>query len=257
MTASATLEPGAATPGRARARRIAARAVRVTFFAILLLLITGPGYRIGILPVLAALLLFLLAGFAAGTAGLVSLIGLWPAVKEGRRRDAVLIAVAFLAGAVAFAMPARQLRMGSSVPPIHDITTDTENPPEFVAVVPLRAGAANPVAYEGEKVAEQQRKGYPDLKPVILPLPPAQVMQRSLDAAKALGWHIVAYDEAAGRLEATDTTAWMGFKDDVVIRVVPEGDGSRLDIRSLSRVGQGDVGKNAQRIRAFLARLQP
>jgi len=79
---------------------------------------------------------------------------------------------------------------------------------------------------------------------------------RALAAARASGWAIVAADSAAGRIEATATTAWFGFKDDVVVRVAPEGTGSRVDVRSVSRVGKSDVGANARRIREYLERVR-
>jgi uncharacterized protein (DUF1499 family) len=84
---------------------------------------------------------------------------------------------------------------------------------------------------------------------------PVDALQHSLDAARSLGWRIVATDGIEGRIEATATTAWFGFQDDVVIRVQPAGQGSRVDIRSASRVGRSDVGANAKRIREFLSKL--
>jgi len=66
---------------------------------------------------------------------------------------------------------------------------------------------------------------------------------------------VVASDAAAGRIEATATTRWFGFKDDVIVRIRPEAAGSRVDVRSVSRVGRGDLGANAARVREFLAKL--
>src|SRR6266849_2222981 len=141
-------------------------------------------------------------------------------------------------------------------PPIHDITTDLEHPPDFVAVLPLRADAPNPSAYGGAEVAAAQRRAYPEIQPLILAAPPPVAFARALDAAKAHGWTLVAADSAAGRIEATATTTWFGFKDDIVVRVTPTTTGTRIDVRSLSRVGKGDVGTNAARIRAYLAKLK-
>ena len=95
----------------------------------------------------------------------------------------------------------------------------------------------------------------PDFKPLDLPLPPADAFARALDAAKGMGWEIAATDAAAGRIEATATTPWFGFRDDVVIRVTPAPPGSRIDVRSVSRVGRSDLGTNAKRIRTFLDKL--
>src|SRR5260221_4041 len=145
---------------------------------------------------------------------------------------------------------------GSRVPAIHDITTDTIQPPPFLAILPLRAGALNPVDYGGPDVAAKQQQAYPDIGPLVLNVPPARAFNRALAAAKAKGWDIIASDPAGGRIEATDTTFWFGFKDDVVVRVTPQPTGSRVDIRSLSRVGGGDLGANAARIRTFLASVK-
>jgi uncharacterized protein (DUF1499 family) len=104
-------------------------------------------------------------------------------------------------------------------------------------------------------VAALQQRAYPDIKPLTLDVPPGQVFDRALAAAKAMGWTIAVADSASGRIEATETTQWFGFKDDVVVRIGAEGSGSRVDVRSLSRVGRGDFGTNAARVRAYLARL--
>jgi len=71
-----------------------------------------------------------------------------------------------------------------------------------------------------------------------------------------MGGELVASDPVAGRIEATDTTFWFGFKDDIVVRVAPAPGGSRVDVRSTSRVGLSDVGTNAARIRKYLRALQ-
>jgi uncharacterized protein (DUF1499 family) len=104
-------------------------------------------------------------------------------------------------------------------------------------------------------VAVKQRAAYPDIKTAILSVPPNEAFARALDAARALGWRIVAEVPAEGRIEATDTTFWFGFTDDIVIRVTAAGYRSLVDVRSVSRVGRSDVGTNAKRIRAFIRRL--
>jgi uncharacterized protein (DUF1499 family) len=157
---------------------------------------------------------------------------------------------------VVVAVPLAYLRTAQGVPPIHDITTDTENPPLFEAILPLRADASDPAVYAGEEVAAQQRGAYPDIKPQTLPVPPDEAFERALVAAGEIGWEIVAAEKGEGRIEATDTTFWFGFKDDVVIRIQPAEAGSRIDVRSTSRVGVGDLGVNAARIRRFLEELR-
>jgi uncharacterized protein (DUF1499 family) len=124
-------------------------------------------------------------------------------------------------------------------------------------VIPLRQGSPNPVEYQGEAIARQQSTAYPDIQPATIAEPPEAAFKRALTAARDLGWQIVAAVPTEGRIEATDTTLWFGFKDDIVVRVTPTAAGSRIDVRSVSRLGEGDLGKNAARIRAYLRRLQP
>ena len=147
------------------------------------------------------------------------------------------------------------LQMARSVPPIHDITTDTENPPQFVAILPLRKRAPNSAESGGPELAAQQRGGYPDLGPAMLPVAPSEAFDQALAAARKMGWQMIDADAQDLRIEATATTRWFGFKDDVVIRITPTEEGSRIDVRSVSRVGKSDIGTNAKRIREFLKQL--
>lgn len=219
-----------------------------------MLLGSGPGYRFGLWQLGAAFGLLRAAAFAGLGAAALALVGLAvPRLREGSARR---LAASLVVGlAVAYA-PWQFDRSARSAPPIHDISTDTVSPPQFVAVVPLRAGAPNPPEYDGPQVAELQRKGYPDIGPLKLNVPVQVAFNRARDAAQGMGWEIVGSDAATGRIEATATTLWFGFKDDIVIRVTPEGPGSRIDVRSKSRVGQSDVGANAKRIRDYLASLR-
>src|SRR6185295_18118264 len=130
------------------------------------------------------------------------------------------------------------------------------DPPVFNALMPMRKQSPNGAEYGGMPIAKQQQAGYPDIKSLVVKGDPAATMQKAIDAARALDWEIVASDTPAGRIEATATTLWFGFKDDIVVRVRPEaGGGSRVDVRSVSRVGESDVGANAKRIREFIRRL--
>ena len=158
-------------------------------------------------------------------------------------------------GLITVGVPAYLLQKARSVPPIHDITTDTEDPPAFETILPLRAQAPNPATYGGPAVAAQQREGYPDIAPADYPVETETAFEAAVAAARDLGWTVVAMNEAGGRIEAIDRTFWFGFTDDIVIRIRPTDAGSRIDVRSVSRVGVSDVGANAARIRAFLAQL--
>lgn len=224
----------------------------------LILLAAPVGYRLGILPLRVALQTLLRWGAYGGiAAAVVSLAGLAVTLMRPReaRRGIVLAVISLVVGLTLIAIPAR-FRLGPPKPPIHDITTDTQEPPEYVAVLPLRASAPNTPVYGGEEIASQQRAAYPDLQPLILNVPPSEAFDRALETVREMGWELVAADATAGRIEATDTTFWFGFKDDVVIRIRPAEAGSRIDVRSLSRVGRGDAGTNAKRIQAYLDALR-
>ncbi len=123
-------------------------------------------------------------------------------------------------------------------------------------MLPLRQGAPNSVDYAGPKIAALQQQAYPDITPLMLPIPRREGFDRCLITADAMGWEIVAQIPMEGRIEATATTPFFGFKDDVVVRVSTAGTGSRVDVRSVSRVGRSDLGTNAKRIREFLGRLR-
>ncbi|MDQ3495359.1 MAG: DUF1499 domain-containing protein [Pseudomonadota bacterium] len=222
--------------------------------AALLLLIAGPGTRLEWWSFRTGFTVMRWAAYLGlGAAGL-ALLGLL--VPRTRRAQGGLVLAALAIAAIVAWVPWNGLRQARSLPPIHDISTDTLDPPAFVAVLPLRADAPNSAEHAGEAIAVQQRAGYPELRSLPLDLPADAAFARALQAAEQMGWEIVAADPGNGRIEATDTTFWFGFKDDVVVRVRPEGEGSRIDVRSVSRVGGSDVGANAARIRAYLRRLQ-
>jgi uncharacterized protein (DUF1499 family) len=188
-------------------------------------------------------------------AALISLAG-GIVLRHGAQRKALLIAASgILVGLVVAAIPWSWMRTAQGVPRIHDITTDTTNPPRFRAILELRKDAANPVEYGGPVVAAQQQAAYPDIKPILLPVSPSTAFETAIRAAKGMGWRIVSGDEQEGRIEATATTFWFGFKDDVVVRIAPVPGGSRVDVRSVSRVGVSDVGTNAKRIHNFLHKV--
>lgn len=136
-------------------------------------------------------------------------------------------------------------------PPIHDISTDLDDPPLFTHADQLRGPDSNPLDIKPDSL-ERQAQAYPDLDTLHTPLPPDRAWQRAESLAEQLGWKLVYRDTDSGVLEAVATTAIMGFQDDVVIRIRPTANGSAVDLRSVSRVGVGDLGANAARIRAFM-----
>ena len=222
----------------------------IGFVACLLLMLDGPAYRMHILALGVALRVIPALLFLGLIAVVLSLIGL---ARPGSKGVAL---VGLVLGRIAAGMPINSINTARHSP-IHDVSTDTANPPQFVAVLPLRATAkaANTTDYDA-KTAQLQKETYPDIGPLHLDAPPAQAFDRALAAARGMRWEIVASDPAQGRIEATATTFWFGFKDDIVVRIAAEGSGSRLDVRSLSRIGKSDVGANARRIRDYLAKVK-
>lgn len=141
-----------------------------------------------------------------------------------------------------------------AIPAIHDISTDIADPPVFTAAPAQRGEGSNPIDIKPEVLA-QQAQAYADLATLQSPLAPAAAFERALAVAEALGWEVYRKDAAAGEIEAVDTTALMAFKDDIILRLRPSGSGTEVDMRSISRVGRSDMGKNAARIREFQARF--
>lgn len=225
----------------------------IAIIAAALLLAAGPGTRMQLWDFRFGFTMMRWAAYTGLAAAAVALVMLL--LPRIRKRGIGGLALALVLGLAVALVPWSGMKKARMLPPIHDISTDTKRPPEFVAVLPLRVDAPNPAEYGGPEIAAQQIGAYPDLQTFRMDAAPAQVLERAQEAARSLGWEIVAVDPASGRIEATDTTFWFGFKDDVVIRVEPDGTGSRVDVRSVSRVGGSDVGANTARIRAFLQAL--
>ncbi|MCZ6659054.1 MAG: DUF1499 domain-containing protein, partial [Gammaproteobacteria bacterium] len=148
-----------------------------------------------------------------------------------------------------------QFNAASSVPPIHNISTDTDDPPQFVEVVALRGASSNPLALDAERIAPLQKEFYPWVETLVMRSSTSDAFQKALSALEDLGLEIVATHPDLGLIEATDTTFWFGFKDDVAVRVREYPRGSIIDVRSVSRVGQSDLGVNARRIGEILSRI--
>jgi uncharacterized protein (DUF1499 family) len=167
-------------------------------------------------------------------------------------------ALALVMGIVLLYIPWHYDRLRKTVPRIHDITTDTERPPEFSTVLPARAAEnAATAVYEGPELARQQKAAYPEIAPFRMPAAVGAAFQHALEVARAMpGWTVIAADPATGRIEASQTSRWFRFTDDIVIRVTADGSGSRIDMRSLSRQGRSDFGVNAARIGAYMGALK-
>jgi uncharacterized protein (DUF1499 family) len=230
-------------------------ALLLAVVAVVLIGIGGPLYRAGSVDLMTALRTLPTYGiYAAGGAALAAVIGIVLALVTRSSGIATAI-IALIIAAVAAYFPITFGMTAAALPPIHDITTDTGNPPQWVALLETRKASKNGADYDPANAAEQQ-KAYPEIQTFSSAKPPAELFEQAKKVAIDMGWEIAAAEPGEGRIEATDTTMWFGFKDDVVIRIAADGTGSKLDIRSMSRIGKSDVGKNASRIRDFLARLK-
>jgi uncharacterized protein (DUF1499 family) len=222
--------------------------IRLASIAVLLLILGPLLTRTQLLPFQFGLLAVALAVVLALIAMLASL---W-ALRRGSESK-LLLAVALAAAPLVFA--ALAINIGRGAPIIHDISTDTQDPPQFVVAPSVRPDAQNSLTYEPANAA-LQKQAYPDLQTVMVERAPAQAFTDAVRVAQQLGWDIYAQDAAQGRIEAVETTALFRFKDDIVIRIRAHDQGSAVDLRSVSRVGGGDLGANAKRIRRFIAAFQ-
>ena len=206
------------------------------------------------------------AFWAAAAGGVLALAGLGLAVLARRRKliGANLIAAIVALGFLLYL--GSQIRTARSAPAIHDISTDLDDLPQFTRLKVREDNLENVPDMERAELKAMDpearwkaihREAYGDIRMVRLDVPPEEAVRRAAELARERGWEVAHMDAKAGTLEATDTTFFFRFKDDVAVRVRPApGGGSLVDMRSISRVGGSDVGVNAQRIRAFLADLQ-
>ena len=249
-----------------RFQHAAARtAVALLGCAIAIALIAGLGTRWNLWPpAFGQFRVFPYSLYAAFGALVLGLAWALTAFASGTGAGARYGVAAILASLVIFWVPARDFwmaRVVHDIPPVSDISTDTEHAPDFI-----KTGGIEPydglrrITFEGRHYAEEalQRLYYGDIKPYWqLGTTGQKLYNKALVAARAMGWNIVATspDATGGRIQATDTTLLFGLRDDVAIRVKPAGIGARLDIRSRSGTPGSDLGRNAARIRAYLKRL--
>ena len=242
------------------ANRVSQRLARLAFImsglAAVIVASAGPLHRYLGLDVEGALAIFRYGFYVAVAAAALGLATIVPTRPGERRRGFVAAVLAIVIGIAAAWVPVDWFLRAQRLPELNDISTDISNPPPLIVTNQLRRGAANPPAYPGPSAGVLQRSAYPEIQPVILPVPPAEAFRRVDKVAMAMDWEVVARAPDEGRLEAIATSGWFGFRDDIVVRIRPEGTGSRVDIRSKSRVGESDLGVNAQRVREFIARLK-
>lgn len=229
---------------------------KLALLGVVLVVLAVIGHRLGVMDFRIAMF-GLVGGAALGLVAVFSgIIGVFVTRKEkisGKSYAWVGLMLGLLVTSPVF----MTIYGASNVPPIHDISTDLQNPPEFVAILALRTADHNSLDREAPtNLTTLQQDAYPDLAPLLINKEPRQVIEEARVLVEIRGWEIVVTSAAEGRIEATVTTPIMGFKDDIVIRVRDESGQSIVDMRSVSRVGESDLGTNAKRISLFLSELQ-
>ncbi|MEM7292133.1 MAG: DUF1499 domain-containing protein [Pseudomonadota bacterium] len=215
------------------------------------------GTRFGLWGVIAGFKWISLGVILAALAVVLGCIAAVYAHKTGLGTDRNIALISIVIGIVVCGIVATPALKSRGLPRIHNISTDTQAPPQFVSLVAEREAAnANPHTYDPNVLAAPQRTAYPDVQPFISNLSIDKAVDRVSEILRQQGIEIVNLDRDQGLIEATDTTFWFGFKDGVVVRVREHEQGSIVDIRSVSRVGKSDLGKNAKRIEAILSALK-
>ena len=228
---------------------------------LLLVLVAGPlGYRFELAalgPSLLSLLVALVGAALVSLGGLFLLVG---AIRARLPANRSMLLVAMGLCLIPVLVVAPWVVAGRSAPPIHDITTDTRDPPAFTVLLEERKKSPNgadygSAAWPARKLARAQQEAYPHVQPIISRLAVPDAVARAEAVLKDMGLDVAGVYPETGMLEATHTSLWFGFKDDLVVRVRPKARGSRVDLRSMSRVGQNDFGMNAKRIADFANRF--
>ncbi len=233
---------------------LAGLAILLLAVATLMMAGSGPAYRGEFISLDEAFNLLRNGVYAAGGAVAVSIVTLLFSLLVHRSRPALIATLVIVATAALLYVPWQHWQRAQQVPAIHDITTDTQNPPVFEALADAREAAPNAVDYPGDATAQQQQAAYPYIKPLVLDEAPQMVLAAAQAEAEEAGWRIARITD--NHIEATATTRWFGFEDDVVIRLTELENGVQVDMRSASRLGASDVGTNAARIEKFLTALE-
>lgn len=214
-----------------------------------LLPLSALGTQLGVFHFRIGLLLFLASALIGVAAVVISALRTRHQSDDASRRLLSRSALMALPAIAAFGF---SVFSGGDAPMIHNVTTSPDNPPQFIVASSKRDSEANPLTYSAE-TAQIQRAAYPDLKTLESELSNKDAFNRALTVCEQMGWDVYFQDEAAGHIEAVATTRWFNFKDDIVIRVQARENGTEIDLRSVSRVGKGDLGANARRIKQFIA----
>ena len=221
-------------------------------------LVSGLGARAAVWEFRYGFTVLRWSAYGGGAAAILATLGILIAKFSGGPFLPVRGIVALLLGLAVFGVPWWTVREFGKTPTVADATTNIEDPPSFVALAPVRRQSAqNPLEYRREEAAVLQARYFPDLETMETDMTPAEVVTVARQAAADMGLEIAAAEPGEGRLEATATSFWFGFKDDVVLRARARPDGTTLvDIRSASRVGRLDGGVNGKRVRRLMQDLR-
>ena len=232
------------------------RAIQVGAIIAVVLLLIGPlGSKFGIWPFTLGLTLMMGAAVLAAIGLIAGLWGFMIARSNGYQADKPLCGIGAILSALVLGIMGMQVSAASSVPEIHNISTDINDPPTFNRVAELRGANSNPLDYDASVLGPLQSAAYPNVKPLETALDREAAFNKAVAVLKDMGLEIVSAEPGSRIVEATFTSFWFGFKDDVVVRIRPQGAGSVIDVRSVSRVGRSDLGANAKRIEEFLQRF--
>jgi uncharacterized protein (DUF1499 family) len=234
-------------PAAIWSRRLGLFAVPVSLIAVF----AQRSGRLDFAPAVAAL------GSGLVLAGLAVLLGVlaFAVIWVRGNRGAGAAALGVFAGLLVLAAPLYYVARAWELPPLTDIATDPATPPAFVFAGAERRPGDNPLAYPGESAAVGQMSAYTDIAPLRVSQPPDEVHALALQLAEGRGWRMLDSGFTSRRIEAVATSLILRMSDDIVIEVKPDGSGARVDMRSASRTGRHDLGRNAERIRSFLAEL--
>lgn len=191
--------------------------------------------------------------FGGVITGALGLVGSWISFPlRSDRRGFTLSLTAVLISGVLVGLPLQWKMRADEAPALHDVTTDPANPPQFRVINRYRDDQHNDLDYGGEQERKLQSEHYPELQTKVVEGSLDSCMRKALDLGRRYDWQVHRVNWEEGWIEATDTTFWFGFKDDVIVRLRETDGECRVDLRSVSRVGRGDAGTNARRIQKFL-----
>lgn len=239
-----------------RTSQLAIWSRRLALFGIAVAIAGGGMARFGVVPSLRGLVI-IGAGAACSALALVLALAAYAEIWRNGAIGLTRANVGFVLALVALAYPGWQVVRAYQLPPIKDISTDLRDPPAFSrARTALDARQGHVPGESGPDTREMQRSAYPDVAPVVLEMGPEEAYALVLEAVAEMKWQIVdrsppSVRVGAGRIDAIDRTMVMKFTDDITIRIRPLANETRIDIRSVSRVGRHDLGANAARIRRF------